>query len=284
MARPTAEDRRRDYLAIGAEIVTKFSAEESRAGDRRRARQRQGRRRGRPGGRHQGRGVPRLALAGGVPQGPARSGCWSRTGRPASASSTSSWPTPTCCEADPRTIMLRYADFVFDALKDDPAFFARFSFFVYAAEPRGRRAAGAAATTRSIEDFGPVVEQYLELIGRRVRAPFTTALMLISINSLFQGLCLRYRTSPELVEQPGRTRRGSSMYAARPGVDRDALQRAGPDRGRHRRGRPRVTGPAQVGQIVAERSARRSSRSPAASWMTVPGGNTATAPAASSSS
>ena len=31
MARPTAEDRRRDYLAIGAQIVTSFSAEESRA-------------------------------------------------------------------------------------------------------------------------------------------------------------------------------------------------------------------------------------------------------------
>ena len=108
---------------------------------------------------------------------------------------------PELLRADPRTIMLRYADYVFEALKDDPAFFARFSFFVYAANPEVAELL-ASGDDAVVEDFGPVAEQYLALIGRRVRAPFTTALMMISINSLFQGLCLRYRTSPDLVEHP----------------------------------------------------------------------------------
>ncbi len=107
--------------------------------------------------------------------------------------------------------MHRYADFVFDALKEDPAFFARFSFFVYAANPEVS-ALLASGDDAVIEDFGPVVEQYLDLIGRRVREPFTTELMLISINSMFQGLCLRHRTSPELVDRPIGPE-GLGMYA-----------------------------------------------------------------------
>ena len=118
---------------------------------------------------------------------------------------------PELLRGDPRTIMLRYADFVYDALKDDPAFFARFSFFVYAANPEVAELL-ASGDDAVVEDFGPVLEQYLALIGRRVRRPFTAAQMLISINSLFQGLCLRYRTSPELVEHPVGPD-GVTMYA-----------------------------------------------------------------------
>jgi AcrR family transcriptional regulator len=100
----------------------------------------------------------------------------------------------------PRELLLRYAEFVFEALKDDPAFFARFSFFIYAANPQVAQLL-ADGDDSVVSDFAPLVDSYLQLVGRRVRSPFTTELMLIAINSLFQGLCLRYRTSPELVEQ-----------------------------------------------------------------------------------
>ena len=181
---------------------------------------------------------------------------------------------PDVLNADPRSIMHRYADFVFDALKEDPAFFARFSFFVYAANPEVS-ALLASGDDAVIEDFGPVVEQYLELIGRRVRAPFTTELMLISINSLFQGLCLRHRTlagpgGP--AHRPGGTRR----VRARARVHRHALQRA--------RRRPRLTddrsGLRQVGSIrsggtpgsgVARHGRRCNASSASRSAVSVPG-------------
>ena len=210
MGRPTAEQRRRDYLAIGAEIVSNFSAEESRMAT-----------------------VDALAnvkVADVADQAGVTKGAVYHV-----------WPSqeayrkdllqrlldqsrqagirelhqllsdPDLLNADPRSIMHRYADFVFDALKEDPAFFARFSFFVYAANPEVS-ALLASGDDAVIEDFGPVVEQYLELIGRRVREPFTTELMLISINSMFQGLCLRHRTSPELVDRPIGPE-GLGMYA-----------------------------------------------------------------------
>jgi AcrR family transcriptional regulator len=102
---------------------------------------------------------------------------------------------------DPRRALREHADMVFHALKDDPAFFARFSFFVYAADPevnallnRGDQAI--------VEEFTPFIEAYLELVGRRIRKPFTVELLLVSMNAIFHGLCLRYRTSPDLVDKP----------------------------------------------------------------------------------
>lgn len=101
---------------------------------------------------------------------------------------------------DPGDIMNRYADFVFDSLKDDPIFFARFSFYVYAANPEVAELLGGGDETL-VREFSPLVELYLNLSGRRIREPFSTHLLLTAVNSLFQGLCLRYRTSPELVDR-----------------------------------------------------------------------------------
>lgn len=200
MPRPTADDRRRDYLAIGAEIVTNFSAEESRAAtvdalanvkvadvaDR--------------------AGVTKGAVYHVWPsQEEYRKDLLQRLleqSRQAGIRELHDLISdPEVLQQDPRTIMLRFADYVFEALKDDPAFFARFSFFVYAANPDVAELLASGVET-VLDDFGPLVEQYLELIGRRVREPFTTELMLVSINALFQGLCLRYRTSPDLVDHP----------------------------------------------------------------------------------
>lgn len=210
MPRPTADDRRRDYLAIGAEIVTNFSAEESRAAtvdalanvkvadvaDR--------------------AGVTKGAVYHVWPsQEEYRKDLLQRLleqSRQAGIRELHELISdPEVLQQDPRTIMLRFADYVFEALKDDPAFFARFSFFVYAANPEVA-ALLASGDDSVVDDFGPLVEQYLQLIGRRVREPFTTELMLVSINALFQGLCLRYRTSPELVDHPVGPE-GLGMYA-----------------------------------------------------------------------
>lgn len=200
MARPTADDRRLDYLAIGAEIVTSFSAAESRAATVDALANVK---------------VAEVADRAGVTKGAVyhvwpsqeeyRKDLLERLlehSRQAGIRELHDLLSdPAVQEADPRTIMLRYADFVFEALKDDPAFFARFSFFVYASNP-DVAALLASGDDTVVADFGPALEHYLTLVGRRVRAPFTAELMLISINALFHGLCLRHRTSPDLVEHP----------------------------------------------------------------------------------
>jgi AcrR family transcriptional regulator len=214
MPRPTAEDRRRDYLDIGAEIVTNFSAEDSAAAtvdalanvkvadvaDR--------------------AGVTKGAVYHVWPSQEAyRKDLLARLlehNRQSGVREMSDLLRDVeLLHGDPRTILLRHADYVFDALKDDPAFFARFSFFIYAANPEVSELL-ARGDDGIIEDFGPYVEMYLGLIGRRIREPFSVALLLTSINALFMGLCLRYRTSPELVEPTGPDtdeERLHSMYA-----------------------------------------------------------------------
>jgi AcrR family transcriptional regulator len=212
MPRPTAEDRRKDYLDIGAEIVTKFSAEDSAAAT-----------------------VDALANVK-VADVADRAGV-------TKGAVYHVWPSQEAYRKDllarlleqnrqigiremgellhdadaavddPRATLLRHADYVFDALKEDPAFFARFSFFVYASNPEVSELL-ARGDDGIVEDFGPFIEMYLELIGRRLREPFSVALLMTSIHALFMGLCLRYRTSPELIEPASTTGDDAhSMYA-----------------------------------------------------------------------
>ena len=212
MPRPTAEDRRLDYLDIGAEIVTKFSAADSAAAtvdalanvkvadvaDR--------------------AGVTKGAVYHVWPSQEAyRKDLLARLlehNRQSGVREMSELLQDVALlEGDPRAVLLQHADYVFDRLKDDPAFFARFSFFIYASNPEVSELLGR-GDDAIIEDFGPYVEMYLHLIGRRLRDPFTVAMLLTSISALFMGLCLRYRTSPELVD-PTRAEgeRVCSMYA-----------------------------------------------------------------------
>lgn len=199
MARPTAEDRRRDYLAIGAEIVTTYSAEESRVATVDALANVK---------------VAEVADRAGVTKGAVyhvwpsqedyRKDLLQRLleqNRQAGVRELLELlADPELLENDPRGMLHQFADFVFDALRDDPAFFARFSFFIYAANP-DVAALLASGVDTVVDDFGPLLEVYLSLVGRRMREPYTMKMMVISINSLFQGLCLRYRTSPDLVQR-----------------------------------------------------------------------------------
>ena len=214
MPRPTAEDRRRDYLDIGADIVINFNEDESRAAtvdalanvkvadvaDR--------------------AGVTKGAVYHIWPSQEAyRKDLLARllehNRQVGIRDMTEILADESLLGGDPEAILQRHADDVFDRLKADPAFFARFSFFVYAADPEVNQLLARGDDTL-IEDFTPWIERYLELVGRRIREPFTVALLLTSITALFQGLCLRYRTSPDLVDgevDDDGNRTGPSMYA-----------------------------------------------------------------------
>lgn len=199
MARPTAEQRRQDYLEIGAAMVTGYSEEQSRAAtvdalanvkvadvaDRAR--------------------VTKGAIYHVWPsQEDYRKDLLARLLEHSNSKGVREMhhvlSDPEVLREDPGRILARYADYVFDALKQDPAFFARFSFYVYAANPEVADLL-ASGDDAVVEQFSPFVEQLLAARGRRIRPPFTVALLLISGNALFQGLCLRYRTSPDLVER-----------------------------------------------------------------------------------
>ena len=224
MARPTAEQRRRDYLAIGADMVTNFTEAQSRAAtvdalanvkvadvaDR--------------------AGVTKGAVYHVWPsQEEYRKELLQRLLEHSNSKGVRELDAlladPELAGLDPREIMRRYADYVFQALKDDPAFFARFSFYVYAANPEVADLL-ARGDDAVVEQFSPVLDLYLRMLGRRVRPPFTTELMLISINALFQGLCLRYRTSPDLVERTVGPD-GMGMYAH--GLESIVLHYSEPD-------------------------------------------------------
>lgn len=102
---------------------------------------------------------------------------------------------------DPQKALAELTCFLFDTLKDDPGFFARFSFFRYASNPKIRSV--LADDQDSVNnDFGPFIDLYLKILHRQFREPFTTAIFLTASGSLLHGLCLRYRISPELTEFP----------------------------------------------------------------------------------
>lgn len=199
MARPTAEDRRRDYLDIGAQIATSFGAAESARGtvdalaevkvadvaDR--------------------AGVTKGAVYHVWPSQEAyRKDLLARLleqNRQTGVRRMREVLDTTGVDDDPRRLLHRHARFVYDQQKDDPAFFARFSFFLYAADPEVRTLLSR-GDNRVVADFTAHVDLYLSMIGRRLREPFTPELLLRSVSALFQGLCLRYRTSPDLVDRP----------------------------------------------------------------------------------
>ena len=89
------------------------------------------------------------------------------------------------------------ADFAFDRLKDDPAFFARFSFYLYTEEVRD-----LLAGTDAVDDrFRPFIDYYLGAVHRRLREPFTTQTVFACVSAFIHGLVLRHRTSADLVER-----------------------------------------------------------------------------------
>lgn len=194
MARPTAEERRQDYLAIGAEMVLEFD-------------------------RSRGATVPVDALANirladvarraGVTKG-ALYHIWesqeefrhdlmihlleleAQVGIRETATLIEEVPR----DEDPGRSMRRLNDFAFRRLRDDPAFLARFSFYTYAANPEVRE-----LLLHGRDRFRAYYEMYLRRAGRRLREPFTLDQVIVLAEAYLYGSILRHRTSPELVDR-----------------------------------------------------------------------------------
>lgn len=199
MARPTGEDRKLDYLKIGAEIATSFGAAESaRAAVDALAQVK----------------IADVAERAGVTKG-AIYHVWPsqeayrkdllvrllEQNRQSGVRRVAAVLEDVGPDDDVRQTLQRLARFAFEQQTNDPAFFARFSFFVYAADPEVRDLL-IRGDDRTASEFAPYLEYFLSQVGRRLREPFTMELVVRSMSALFQGLCLRYRTSPDLIDKP----------------------------------------------------------------------------------
>ncbi len=193
MARPTAEDRRQDYLRIGADIVAEF--------DPRQAPQL-------PLDALANVKVADVAVRAGVTKG-ALYHIWEsqeeyrrdllahllELEEQAGIRDTQEVLAQIQPGEPIASIVRRLSQFAFDRLKDDPKMVARFSFYNYADDPEVKRLLSHGAAS-----FVPFYESYLEGAGRRLKAPFTIDHLITVTTSLFYGMILRYRTSPDLVE------------------------------------------------------------------------------------
>ena len=201
MARPTAEDRRRDYLQVGADIVAEFDLANAKQ-------------------------VPLDALANvkvaevarraGVTKG-ALYHIWDsqedyrrdllqhllELEEQAGIRETTAMMDSLSPGLDLGDVFCRPSDYAFDRLKDDPKMLARFSFYNYADDPEVNRLLSHGATA-----FESYYDTYLRAAHRRVREPFTLQQMVTSSTAYFFGMIIRHRTSPlqadAAVEREGR--------------------------------------------------------------------------------
>jgi AcrR family transcriptional regulator len=92
-------------------------------------------------------------------------------------------------------VLRHMSGFAFDRLKDDPVHAARFAFATHLHHPDVRR-----PLARTTGTYLRHYEGLLELTGRRMRAPFTVRDLATVVNASMEGLLLRHRTSPTLAD------------------------------------------------------------------------------------
>lgn len=193
MGRPTAEDRRLDYLKVGADLVAEFDLANAKQ-------------------------VPLDALANvkvadvarraGVTKG-ALYHIWNsqeeyrrdlmkhlleleeQVGIRETQEALESVPPGE----DIADSVSRLAEFAFDRLKDDPRMLARFSFYNYADDPDVNELLSHGAAS-----FEWYYRNYLKVTGRRMRAPFTIQALVTSTSAYFFGMILRHRTSADATD------------------------------------------------------------------------------------
>lgn len=105
---------------------------------------------------------------------------------------------------DTTELATRLAAVAYRDMRDDPKMLARFSFYNYAHDPRVNEmlAEGVAA-------FDSYYVRYLEASGRRMRAPFELRHLITSVNSYLFGTIIRHR----ITGGTDTTTDGAELYA-----------------------------------------------------------------------
>ena len=113
-----------------------------------------------------------------------------------------------------------YLNAVFDCFRDDPSFFTRISLYAYLND-EPTRAALDRQFRESLSDAREFVERGIGLMGRRMRPGSSVDDLMIAAIALLEGLCLEYRVDPDGIPDLEIDGRRWTMYA----VGADALVR-----------------------------------------------------------
>ncbi|CAN5579730.1 hypothetical protein BH10ACT3_BH10ACT3_01760 [soil metagenome] len=105
------------------------------------------------------------------------------SGRISAASAT----TPTLRE---------YANAVFDSMSQDPAFFARISLFSYLHDDAVRASLDAEFRS-TLDRIAPALQGALDDMRREIRPGSSLTEFSVAVAALLEGLCLQYRISPD---------------------------------------------------------------------------------------
>jgi AcrR family transcriptional regulator len=89
-----------------------------------------------------------------------------------------------------------YGNALFDSLSNDPSFFARISLFSYMDDERVRAELDRSFRA-SVERVMPVLDASVAAMGRRVIEGASLWDFAVAIAALLDGLCLQYRISPD---------------------------------------------------------------------------------------
>lgn len=192
MARRTKEQRRTDYLDLGAAIVAETAGS---------------------GGSEPGLALAHVKLSdvaerAGVTKGamyhiwPSQEAFWHdllvhllETNQLFGADQLAAIGTELADAVGDTPTLRDYANALFDALSTDPAYFARISLFSYM-DDEVVRAELDRSFEASVRRVVPVLEQAIRTMGRRLIDGATVWDFAVSIAALLDGLCLQYRISP----------------------------------------------------------------------------------------
>ncbi|MHB1138734.1 MAG: TetR/AcrR family transcriptional regulator [Microthrixaceae bacterium] len=95
-----------------------------------------------------------------------------------------------------RPTLRDYANALFDSMSQDPAFFARISLFSYLHDD-AVRANLDREFIATIDRVAPALDAALAEMQRRIRDGSTMMDFAVAVAALLEGLCLQYRISPE---------------------------------------------------------------------------------------
>lgn len=89
-----------------------------------------------------------------------------------------------------------YANALFDSVKDDPWLFARISVFSYLDDEAIRKTLDDDFRW-SVEQVEPLIAVAVAATGRRPRSESALADMILAMSALLEGLCLQHRVDPD---------------------------------------------------------------------------------------
>lgn len=193
MSRRTKDERRDDYLDIGAALVAESSLS---------------------GGTDPGLALAHVKLAdvadrAGVTKGalyhiwPSQEAFWRDllqhlldTNRLFGAAQLAAVGTELAEASNTQLTLRTYGNALFDSLASDPTFFARISLFSYLQDDAVRSSLDA-EFRESVELALPVLQDSITTMGRSVAGPEELWALAVSVSALLEGLCLQRQISPD---------------------------------------------------------------------------------------